>query len=85
MLVSSSCWVSHTIQMLHDVLDAFARMDIDEAVRIYREDKKSIEYEGIVCQPMTYMMEDLRTIPSVLTALFCARSIERIGDRCQNI
>ncbi len=23
-------------------LDAFARMDIDEAVRIYREDKKSI-------------------------------------------
>jgi phosphate transport system protein len=34
---------------------------------------------------MTYMMEDPRTIPSVLTALFCARSIERIGDRCQNI
>ena len=31
------------------------------------------------------MMEDSRTIPSVLTALFCARSIERIGDRCQNI
>ncbi|MGS6259726.1 phosphate signaling complex protein PhoU, partial [Enterobacter hormaechei] len=25
-----------------------------------------------------------RTIPSVLTALFCARSIERIGDRSQN-
>ncbi len=25
-----------------DVLDAFARMDIDEAVRIYREIKKSI-------------------------------------------
>lgn len=43
------------------------------------------EYEGIVRQLMTYMMEDSRTIPSVLTALFCARSIERIGDRCQNI
>ena len=62
------------------------RMDLDEAVRIYREDKKvDQEYEGIVRQLMTYMMEDSRTIPSVLTALFCARSIERIGDRCQNI
>ncbi len=60
----------HTVQMLHDVLDAFARMDLDEAVRIYREDKKvDQEYEGIVRQLMTYMMEDSRTIPSVLTAL----------------
>ncbi|MGU0042891.1 phosphate signaling complex protein PhoU [Escherichia coli] len=85
-LVSLESLGRHTIQMLHDVLDAFARMDIDEAVRIYREDKKSNqEYEGIVRQLMTYMMEDSRTIPSVLTALFCARSMERIGDRCQNI
>lgn len=76
----------HTIQMLHDVLDAFARMDLSAAVEIYREDKKvDQEYEGIVRQLMTYMMEDPRTIPSVLTALFCARAIERIGDRCQNI
>ena len=76
----------HTVQMLHDVLDAFARMDLNEAIEIYREDKKvDKEYEGIVRQLMTYMMEDPRTIPSVLTALFCARAIERIGDRCQNI
>ncbi|MCX2957250.1 MAG: phosphate transport system regulator PhoU, partial [Candidatus Regiella insecticola] len=34
---------------------------------------------------MTYMMEDPRTIPKVLTALFCARSIECIGNCCQNI
>lgn len=86
LLVSLESLGRHTVQMLHDVLDAFARMDLDEAVRIYREDKKvDQEYEGIVRQLMTYMMEDTRTIPSVLTALFCARSIERIGDRCQNI
>ncbi len=42
-------------------------------------------YESIVRQLMTYMMEDSRTIQSVLTALFCARSIERIVDRCQHI
>jgi len=86
LLVSVESLGRHTVEMLHDVLDAFARMDLDEAVRIYREDKKvDQEYEGIVRQLMTYMMEDPRTIPSVLTALFCARSIERIGDRCQNI
>lgn len=86
LLVSLESLGRHAIQMLHDVLDAFARMDIDEAIRIYHEDKKvDQEYEGIVRQLMTYMMEDPRTIPSVLTALFCARSIERIGDRCQNI
>ncbi|CDG19807.1 Phosphate transport system protein phoU [Xenorhabdus poinarii G6] len=86
LLVSLESLGHHTIQMLHDVLDAFARMDLKEAIRIYHEDKKvDQEYEGIVRQLMTYMMEDPRTIPNIMTALFCARSIERIGDRCQNI
>ncbi|AWK15247.1 phosphate signaling complex protein PhoU [Candidatus Fukatsuia symbiotica] len=86
LLVSLESLGRHTVKMLHDVLDAFARMDLNDATRIYREDKKvDQEYEGIVRQLMTYMMEDPRTIPNVLTALFCARSIERIGDRCQNI
>ena len=86
LLVSLESLGYHTVQMLHDVLDAFARMDLSAAIDIYREDKKvDQEYEGIVRQLMTYMMEDPRTIPSVLTALFCARAIERIGDRCQNI
>lgn len=86
LLVSLESLGRHTVQMLHGVLDAFARMDLNEAITIYREDKKvDKEYEGIVRQLMTYMMEDPRTIPSVLTALFCARAIERIGDRCQNI
>ncbi len=86
LLVSLESLGHHTIQMLHDVLDAFARMDLSAAIEIYREDKKvDQEYEGIVRQLMTYMMEDPRTIPNVLTALFCARAIERIGDRCQNI
>lgn len=49
LLVSLESLGRYIIQMLYDVLDAFARMDIDEAVRIYREDKKvDQEYEGIV-------------------------------------
>lgn len=86
LLVSLELLGRHTIEMLHDVLDAFARMDINEAIRIYHEDKKvDQEYEAIIRQLMTYMMEDTRAIPSIITALWCARSIERIGDRCQNI
>ena len=34
LLVSLESLGRHTVQMLHDVLDAFARMDLDEAVRI---------------------------------------------------
>lgn len=86
LLVSLESLGRHAVQMLHDVLDAFTRMDLKAAIQIYREDKKvDKEYEGIIRQLMTYMMEDPRTIPSILTALFCARAIERIGDRCQNI
>ncbi|MGL5006809.1 MAG: phosphate signaling complex protein PhoU [Plesiomonas sp.] len=86
LLVSLESLGSHTVQMLHDVLDAFARMDVDAAIRVYREDRKvDKEYEGIIRQLMTYMMEDPRSIPNVLTAMWCARAIERIGDRCQNI
>lgn len=86
LLISLEALGHQTVQLLHDVLDAFARMDLQAAVELYKEDKKVDQnYEGIIRQLMTYMMEDPRTIPSVLTALFCARAIERIGDRCQNI
>ena len=86
LLVSLEALGSKTVQMLHDVLYAFARMDVDAAIRVYREDRKvDKEYEGIIRQLMTYMMEDPRSIPNVLTAMWCARAIERIGDRCQNI
>lgn len=85
-LVSLESLGGHTIQMLSDVLDAFTLMNVDIAIRVYREDNRvDKEYENVVRQLMTYMIEDAHTIPSVLTALFCARSIERIGDRCQNI
>jgi phosphate transport system protein len=71
---------------LHRILNAFARMDVDEAIAMAAEDKRiDIEYEAIMRQLMTYMMEDPRSIPRILDIMWAARSLERIGDRCQNI
>nr|WP_086937653.1 phosphate signaling complex protein PhoU [Thaumasiovibrio occultus] len=86
LLVSLEALGMQVVRMLHDVLDAFARMDVNAAIEIYREDDRiDREYESIIRQLMTYMMEDPRSIPNVLQVMWSARSIERIGDRCQNI
>ena len=74
------------LKMLHDVLDAFARMDVQRAFEVHKEDAKvDREYEAITRQIMTYMMEDPRSIPKIMDLVWSVRSLERIGDRCQNI
>lgn len=74
------------LKMLHDVLDAFARMDVQCAFEVHKEDSKvDREYEAITRQIMTYMMEDPRSIPKIMDLVWSVRSLERIGDRCQNI
>lgn len=85
-LVSMDNMGRKAIHMLNQVLDAFARMDVDAAFEVHKSDKVlDKEYEAITRQLMTYMMEDPRSIPKVMDVLWSVRSLERIGDRCQNI
>lgn len=86
MLMGIQHLAEHVTNMLHDALDAFARMDIEAALSAARRDEKADqEYESILRNVMTYMMEDPRSIPLLLDIMWSARALERIGDRTQNI
>ncbi|TCK19116.1 PhoU-like phosphate uptake regulator [Thiogranum longum] len=76
----------HVSSMVHGALDAFAHLDTEKSVEVWSEDRLvDDEYDSLMRELMTYMMEDPRSIPSILQAMFAARAMERIGDRAGNI
>jgi phosphate transport system protein len=72
--------------LLRKALDGLARLDVNVAVSILKEDDLiDREFDGFVRKLITYMMEDPRTISPSLDLLFIAKAIERIGDHAKNI
>jgi phosphate transport system protein len=74
------------ISMLRRTLDAFARLDVDTAREVIRDDAGiDTEFRSILRQLITFMMEDPRTISVALDFVWIAKAIERIGDHAKNM
>lgn len=77
---------NHVLHMVRDAMNAFARLDVVEALETVKEDELvDEEYEAITRQCITFMMEDPRSIKRVMNVTWAARSLERIGDHAKNI
>ncbi|MGD8430125.1 MAG: phosphate signaling complex protein PhoU [Ectothiorhodospiraceae bacterium] len=72
--------------MLRGALDAFARMDAEQAVRVAQEDiRVDSKYEVVLRELMQYIEEHPKAVVPVMDVIWAARSLERIGDRARNI
>lgn len=77
---------NHVAEMLRASIDAFARLDVEAALEVVREDEAvDEEYDAITRQCITLMMEDPRSIRRFMNVTWAARSLERIGDHAKNI
>lgn len=73
-------------EMIHDVLDAFVRMDVDEAKAVAaRDDEVDALYTQVLRELLTYMMQDPKVITQATYLLWVAHNLERIGDRVTNL
>jgi phosphate transport system protein len=74
------------LAQLTEVLDAWARRDVEGAVAVWRRDVEVDEaYNSLFREVITYMMEDPRTISIGSQLLFIAKNLERIGDHTTHV
>lgn len=74
------------VSQLRKALDAFARLDVDKAVEVLKQDDLiDQEFEGLMRKLITFMMEDPRTISASIDLVFVAKAIERVGDHAKNL
>src|SRR5215207_9167494 len=71
---------------LKQVLDAYARRDVAQALTVWKGDEEiDAVNNSLFRELLTYMMEDPRNITFCTHLLFCAKNIERMGDHATNI
>jgi phosphate transport system protein len=74
------------VAQLRKALDAFARLDVERAVEVLKQDDLiDQEFDGLMRKLITFMMEDPRTISASIDLVFVAKAIERVGDHAKNL
>lgn len=76
----------NTRSMTRGALDAFARMDVGQAVRVAQQDIHIDSlYETVMHKLMKKMTASPDAVPRLMDIVWATRSLERIGDRARNI
>ena len=74
------------LAMLRDALNAFDRVDLDEAAAITERDAElDGEFQLALRELVTYVMEDPRHLRSTIQTVFLMKALERVGDHARNI
>jgi phosphate transport system protein len=77
---------ANVMKMLKRTLDAFARLDVESALRVF-EDDENIDraYNKIVRQSIETMQSNPQEVERSVSLMWAARALERIGDHAKNI
>lgn len=76
----------HVSEMLRGSLDAFARMDVNSALLVYKQDEQiDLDYKGLIQQIAAAMQKHSEQVTDWLDVLWAVRAFERVGDRCKNL
>ena len=74
------------LRQIKEALDAYSNRDSARAIEVCnRDDEVDAMHTSLFRELLTYMMEDPRNITPCTHLLFCAKSLERIGDHATNI
>lgn len=72
--------------ILSAALDCYERLDADKALEVAQLDSGiDIEFMNLNRTLTTYLLEDINNIEDTIKVMWCARSIERVGDHAKNI
>ncbi len=77
---------NNVVKMLNRALDAFARLDVENALRVIRDDADiDRAYNELVRHCIGKMRDQPDEVEMSVSLMWAARALERIGDHAKNI